>query len=153
MTLIGGEMAACSTDPSMLLSIAADLIVVAHLLFVAFVVAGLVLILAGLVRRWAWVLNPWFRVIHLMAIAVVVVRSWLGVICPLTTFEMALRSRAGDVTYSGSFISHWLESLLYYQAPPWAFVLCYTVFGLAVGGSWFFVRPRPFTRDITDHVD
>ena len=63
-------------------------------------------------------------------------------ICPLTTVEMALRARAGDATYTGSFIAHWLESLLYYQAPAWVFAACYTAFGAIVFGSWFWVRPR-----------
>ncbi|HEY5622225.1 MAG TPA: DUF2784 domain-containing protein, partial [Gammaproteobacteria bacterium] len=79
----------------------------------------------------------------LLAILVVVIQSWFGVICPLTTFEMALRSRAGEAVYSGSFMSHWLETILYYQAPSWAFAVCYTVFGAMVAGSWFWVPPRP----------
>ena len=113
-----------------------------HVLFVAFVVMGLVLIFAGKARRWAWVRNPWFRVTHLLAIIVVVIQSWFSAICPLTTFEMVLRSRAGDTVYPGSFISHWLDAILYYQAPPWVFAVCYTVFGGMVAGSWFWVSPR-----------
>ncbi|MCP4299138.1 MAG: DUF2784 domain-containing protein, partial [Gammaproteobacteria bacterium] len=70
--------------------------------------------------------------------------SWLGVICPLTTWEMVLRERAGAATYSGTFISHWLETILYYQAPAWVFTVCYTVFAAVVVASWFWVRPRRF---------
>ena len=66
------------------------------------------------------------------------------VICPLTTWEMALRAKAGNTTYSGSFIAHWLQTLLYYDAPAWVFVVCYTRFGLLVVGSWFWVRARRF---------
>jgi hypothetical protein len=73
-----------------------------------------------------------------------VVQSWLAAICPLTTLEMTFRSRAGDAVYPGSFIGHWLETLLYYDAPAWVFVLCYTAFGALVLASWFWVRPRPF---------
>ena len=61
------------------------------------------------------------------------------------TWEMALRTAAGDAVYGGSFISHWLESLLYYHAPKWVFMVCYTLFGSLVVVSWFWVRPRPFT--------
>lgn len=124
--------------------LAADAILLLHVLFVTFVVMGLVLIFAGKVRAWAWVRNPWFRLTHLAAIGVVVVQSWFDVTCPLTTIEMAFRSRAGDTVYSGSFISHWLENLLYYQAPVWVFVVCYTAFGAVVGVSWFWIRPRRF---------
>ena len=95
--------------------LAADAVLLLHVLFVAFVIGGLALILAGKARRWLWIRNPWFRLAHLLAIAVVVVQSWFGAICPLTTIEMTLRSRAGDSSYPGSFVAHWLETLLYYQ--------------------------------------
>ena len=125
-------------------AVAADLVLAMHVGFVVFVVVGLVLILVGKVFRWHWVRNPYFRVAHIVAIGVVVLQSWFGVICPLTTLEMSLRRLAGDATYSGAFIAHWLESILYYQAPAWVFAVCYTLFGLLVAGSWYWVRPRPF---------
>lgn len=128
----------------MLYGLAADAMLLLHVLFVAFVVFGLVLILVGGARNWTWIRNPWFRLAHLAAIAVVVVQSWLGVICPLTTIEMSLRSRAGDMVYASSFVSHWIEKILYYQLPPWVFVACYTVFGAFVVASWFWIRPRHF---------
>ena len=126
--------------------LASDILLLGHVSFVAFVILGLVLILAGKPLDWDWVRNPWFRVAHLLAIGVVVVQSWLGVICPLTTWEMALRERAGAAAYSGSFISHWLETILYYQAPAWVFTVSYTVFAAVVVGSWFWVRPRRFAK-------
>lgn len=124
---------------------AADLILLTHALFVVFVIVGLILIFAGKSYSWSWVRNPWFRLAHLMAIGMVVLQSWLGVVCPLTIWEMTLRERAGEAVYAGTFISHWLEAFLYYSAPPWVFVVCYTSFGLLVLGSWIWVRPRPFT--------
>ena len=124
--------------------LAADAVLLVHALFVAFVMFGLVLILAGGALRWEWVRNPWFRLAHLVAIGVVVIQSWLSIVCPLTNLEMAFRSRAGDAVYPGSFIAHWLETLLYYRAPAWVFVVCYTAFGILVVASWFWVRPRPF---------
>lgn len=127
--------------------LAADALLFGHVLFVAFVVIGLALILIGKPLDWAWVRNPWFRIAHLAAIGVVVLQSWVGVVCPLTTWEMAFRERAGEVVYAGTFISHWLEALLYYQAPAWVFAVCYTVFAAVVIGSWFWVRPRPFIEN------
>jgi len=132
--------------------LAADAILLLHALFAGFVAIGLVLILIGKARRWLWVRNPWFRLTHLIAIAVIVAQSWLGVLCPLTTIEMALRSRAGDTVYTGSFIAHWLERVLYYQAPAWVFVVFYTAFAVVVAASWYWVRPRPFF-DCPGHSD
>ena len=131
-------------ESSSLYMLAADAILLAHAMFVSFVVVGLVLILIGKVLTWSWVKNPWFRITHLASICLVVIQSWLGVLCPLTTWEMALRSKAGDVVYTGSFLSHWLESLLYYQAPAWVFIVCYSAFGATVMASWYWVRPRRF---------
>lgn len=125
--------------------LAADLVLYLHVSFVAFVVLGLLLIFAGRALSWPWIYNPWFRWAHLAAIVVVVAQSWLGVICPLTTLEMALRSRAGDSVYPGAFIAHWLETVLYYDAPQWVFAVCYTAFGLLVVLSWFWIRPRGFS--------
>ena len=122
--------------------LAADAVLFLHVLFVVFVVVGLILILAGKLLSWSWVCNWWFRVIHLVAIGVVVLQSWIGVICPLTQLEMHLRSKAGDATYSGSFVSHWLEAILYYRAPAWVFAACYTAFAVIVVLSWVWVRPH-----------
>lgn len=122
----------------------ADALLVTHVLFVAFIVLGLILVFIGKFLDWRWVRNPWFRIAHLLGIGFVVVQSWFGEICPLTTWEMALRSRGGEAVYHSSFITHWLQELLYYQAQPWVFIVCYTVFGALVLASWFFVRPRAF---------
>ena len=120
----------------------ADTILLVHLLFVVFVVFGLALIFVGKWRGWCWVRHFWFRLGHLFAIGYVVAQSWLGAICPLTIWEMQLRAKAGDAVYAGSFIAHWLQRLLYYQAPEWVFTLLYTTFGALVAASWFWVRPR-----------
>ena len=124
--------------------LAADLILFVHVAFVVFVVVGLLVIFIGNAMRWGAVRNPWFRVAHLAAIGVVVLQAWLGRVCPLTTWEMTLRARAGDATYEGAFIAHWLQALLYYDAPAWVFTVVYTAFGLLVLLSWLLVRPRPF---------
>ena len=128
-----------------LYSLIADAILVTHVLFVIFVVLGLILIFVGKFLSWHWVRNPWFRITHLLGISVVVLQSWFDLVCPLTIWEMALRSKTGDAFYEGSFIAHWLHALLYYQAPSWVFVVCYTVFGGLALCSWFLVRPRTFS--------
>lgn len=128
-----------------LYAIAADALLVAHVLFVVFMVLGLILIFVGRLLSWQWVRNPWFRLFHLLGMGVVVLQSWIGLICPLTEWEMQLRLQAGESGYEGSFITYWLSRLLYYQAPPWVFVVCYTVFGALVVFSWLWARPRPFS--------
>jgi hypothetical protein len=126
----------------------ADAVLLLHFAFVLFVVVGLVLIVTGGLRGWRWVRDRRFRWAHLAAIGVVVAQAWLGVLCPLTTLESALRERAGAATYSGSFVAHWAGELLYFDAPPWVFTAAYTAFGAAVALSWLLVRPHPSSRAV-----
>ncbi|MDX1392349.1 MAG: DUF2784 domain-containing protein [Rheinheimera sp.] len=120
----------------------ADLILIIHVLIAGFVVLGLVAIYLGFFLQWPWVRHRRFRLLHLAAIVIVVLQAWLGQICPLTLWEMALRQKGGDATYAGSFIQHWLQALLYYRAPEWVFTALYTGFGALVLASWFIVRPH-----------
>jgi hypothetical protein len=120
----------------------ADVVLLLHAAIVAFVVGGLVLIVVGNLREWRWVNALWFRVAHVAAIAVVVVQAWTGVVCPLTTLEMWLRVEAGQTPYTGTFVQHWVQRLLYYDAPAWVFVALYSVFGLIVIAAWWYFPPR-----------
>lgn len=119
----------------------ADAVLVLHAGVVAFIAAGLALILAGGVLRWQWVRNFWFRAAHLAAIAYVALQAWFDIVCPLTALEQWLRTRAGQAAYGGDFIGYWLGRLLFYQAPPWVFIAAYSLFGVLVGWSWFAVKP------------
>lgn len=119
----------------------ADVVLALHFAIAAFVVAGLVLVIIGNLCIWRWVNNLWFRLAHIGAIALVMAEAWLGVACPLTTLEMWLREKANQASYSRSFIEHWLQRLLYYEAPSWVFVIGYTLFGLLVLAIWRFFPP------------
>ncbi len=130
----------------LLCQIAADVIVVVHFAFVAFVVSGLILILFGAVRRWNWVRNFWFRLAHLLAIVFVVGESWLNVVCPLTTWEKRLRELTGQTSYEGDFIARWVHDVLFYDFSPRTFTIAYTLFGLAVLATFLFARPNWPTR-------
>ena len=126
----------------------ADLVLVLHVGIVAFVVGGLVLVWVGngfgpsRLNRLANRLG--FRLAHGLAIGIVVAESWLGIACPLTTLEQALRARAGVVASEAGegFLASWLSHLLYYDAPAWVFTLAYSLFGLLVLATWLRFPPR-----------
>lgn len=121
----------------------ADLVLVVHVAFVAFVIVGLLLIWIGWLRRWTWVRNLWFRAGHLAAIGVVVAESVAGYICPLTTWENRLRLLAGgEQRYQGSFIQHWLHRVLFFDFDERIFTMAYLVFFLLVALSLWRVPPR-----------
>ena len=124
----------------------ADAVLALHLGVVVFVVGGLVAIVVGHRRGWQWAADLRFRLLHLAAIGFVVAEAWLGLTCPLTTLEMALRARAGGAVYAGGFVEHWLQRLLYFDAPPWVFVLGYSLFGLLVALAWWRCPPRVARR-------
>ena len=65
-------------------------------------------------------------------ILIVVIEAWAGVVCPLTTLEQALRERAGQATYSGSFVANAVHDLLFFDLPEWGFTVIYTAFGSLV---------------------
>ena len=120
----------------------ADLVLVLHFGIVLFVVGGLLAIVAGNLLRWRWANAPWFRLLHIVAIGFVVLQSWLGQLCPLTTLESWLRVQGGGPAYSRSFIEHWVQRVLYWDAPFWVFTLVYTAFGLLVVAAWWYFPPR-----------
>jgi polyferredoxin len=120
----------------------ADVVLSLHFAIVVFVVGGLGLVLVGNLRSWRWVNAPWFRLAHLAAIAFVVAQAWFGAVCPLTSVEMWLRASARMTTYTESFIEHWLQRLLYYEAPAWVFTVGYSLFGLVVAAAWWYFPPR-----------
>ena len=121
----------------------ADVTLIVHFAFVAFVVGGLMLIWMGGLCRWSFVRNLWFRLTHLAAIGFVAGEALAGVVCPLTTWEDKLRLLAGDEgLYQGSFIKHWLHKLMFIEANQSTFTIAYAAFFLAVALSLWFVPPR-----------
>jgi hypothetical protein len=116
----------------------ADLILLLHAAFVLFVVGGLVATWVGAACGMAWARNPWFRGLHLAAIAFVVVQAVLGYTCPLTIWEDALR---GTATGEG-FIERGVRALLYWNFPPWVFTSAYAAFGALVAATWWRIPPR-----------
>jgi hypothetical protein len=81
----------------------ADATVVLHLLFVAFVICGGVLVL-----RWprvAWA--------HLPAAVWGAWVEFAGWVCPLTPLENWLRAQSGAATYATSFVERYLLPVLY----------------------------------------
>lgn len=85
--------------------IAADLLVLVHLAFIIFVLAG-----GFAVFKW-----PWMVLLHLPAAAWGALIEYQGWICPLTPWENRLRQLAGQDGYTESFIEHYILQIVY---PP-----------------------------------
>jgi Protein of Unknown function (DUF2784) len=117
---------------------AADALLVFHFAIVVFIVGGLILTWIGGALDWAWVRNPWFRYAHLGAIVFVALEALIGVMCPLTLWEDALRGGARP----DSFIGRWVQRLLYYRAPEWVFTTLYVAWAAATLVTLRLVPPR-----------
>lgn len=85
--------------------VAADLVVVIHLLFIGFVVGGVFL-------AWRWARIVWA---HVPAVIYGALVEFAGFTCPLTLLENDLRRHAGQAGYHGGFITHYLVKVIY---PP-----------------------------------
>lgn len=116
----------------------ADLILIVHFAFVAFVVGGLAMIWIGAMSGWKWVRHFWFRVAHLAAIVFVASEAILGIWCPLTLWEARLRG----VNAEKSFVAQWIHRILYYDLPEWVFTTAYMIFALLVAATWWWIRPK-----------
>ena len=119
----------------------ADLILIIHLLYVLFVVGGLLAIWIGAALEWEWVRNPWFRAIHLGAIGYVALETILDIDCPLTVWESRLREPSGEGVYEAGFIEHWVHRVIFYDAPAFVFTALYLGFTLLVIGSMVLIKP------------
>lgn len=124
-------------------ALAADLVALLHLAFVAFVVGGQALILLGLAAGWSWTRNPGFRWGHAAAMAIVVAQVVLGVYCPLTLLEAHWRALAGEEAMAATFIGYWARRLLYVDVPLWQTHTAYLAFAALVAWSWWRDPPRP----------
>lgn len=115
----------------MLYRVLAELVLLLHLAFIGFVVAGGLLVLR---RRWlAW--------LHLPSLAWGTWIELAGGICPLTPLENMLRRWGGQSGYGGDFIEHYLLSLIYpvglTRELQWSFAVALLVFNVIVYyGVW-----------------
>ena len=87
----------------MICRILADAVLIFHLLFILFAVAG---VFAAL--RWRFIV--W---VHLPCALWAVLIELGGWICPLTPLELFLRRCAGQAGYAGGFIQHYLLPIIY----------------------------------------
>ena len=120
----------------------ADALLIVHFLIAGFIVGGLPLVWIGAQLGWRWVRNPWFRWLHLAAIAVVALEALVGIACPLTVWEDLLRGGAR----ADSFVGRWVRALLFYDAPEWIFTTTYVAWAVATLVTLRLVPPRKRAR-------
>lgn len=118
---------------------AADLVEIVHLAIALFVAGLLLLVPVGGALGWRWVRNRPLRMIHLAAMGWIAAETVLGLACPLTVWEAALRG----VTVERGFIQALVDRMLYYDLPAWIFGVAYVAGALLSAALWAAVPPRP----------
>jgi len=139
----------------------ADFVVVVHFLFVIFMIVGFLFTFAavvyvyvfrrhgGLERFFGWCV---FRWVHVCGIGFVGLLAVMEKYCPITTLENAIRRQAQNGgQYTGSFIVHYVEKLLYPDLPPLA-ILIPTILIAVFTLSIFIIRPpwREKSRNLSE---
>ena len=119
----------------------ADIIAVIHFGYVIFVILGFTLIVVGIILKWKWIRNFWFRIIHLAAIAGVALEALMGINCPLTILEFRLRYGSYLSDKKVSFIGNIIDSILFYNAPMWLFTIIYSSFAVVVVITFIMAPP------------
>jgi len=117
----------------------ANIVTIVHLAYFVFVVGGFAAIVA---RRSSWVFNPWFRIIHLLSIFVVIAETLTGWNCPLNILEGSLRSPATPGIEASSGLGYVLDQLLHHMISERMLNVLYWTLGLASLFLLFFVPPR-----------
>ena len=120
------------------MALLADAILIVHLLFVLFVIGGLLAIWVGALLEWRWIRNFRLRAAHLGAILLVAAESLAGLMCPLTVWEDWLRGK--DAGGAG-FIQRWVSRMLYYNLPESTFTILYVLFAAAVAVTFWKLPP------------
>jgi hypothetical protein len=109
----------------------ADLVLVVHLAYVAYLPLGGFL-------AWRWPRTIW---LHVAAVVVGLASITVHFDCPLTTWEQSLRRRGGQHPYTDGFVDHYLTGKVYPHGYAWAAQL---LFAACIIVSWvgFYVRQR-----------
>jgi len=123
-------------------AVLADVVLAVHVAYVSFVIFGQLAVFAGIVFRWEWIRNPWFRLTHLAMIAIVAFQALIDVYCPLTLLEDHLRRLAGQRVEAGTFIGRMLQRVLFPEWPKEVYTPVYVTCALVVLGTFLLAPPR-----------
>jgi len=113
----------------------ADGVVVLHLFFILFVVLGGILTLVRPKVIW----------VHIPCVLWAIIIELTGRICPLTPLENELRSWAGQGMYSGDFVMHYIEPMIYLEGLTRQFQIILGVMAALVNMivyGWIYFRKK-----------
>ena len=102
----------------------AELVLILHFFIVIFITVGFLLIPIGYFYNWIWVKSYKLRLFHSGLMFLVTLETFFGITCPLTLIENKLRG----ISSNKSFISFWIEQIIYWDFPTIFFLFLYFIF-------------------------
>jgi hypothetical protein len=120
----------------------ANLTAAAHILYFTAVVAGFLVVILG-PPAWRWTRGVWFRVAHLIAIAIVLVENTFGLACPLNRLEWGLRAGApaAATTEASTGMGFVLDQVLFHTIGGNVLNGLWWAFGVLAVALWFISPP------------
>ena len=115
----------------------AALVLAVHLAVIGFNLFGLVAVPLGAWRGWRFVRVRWWRALHLASLAVVALQALAGRACFLTLWQDDLAGAAEQPP----LIMRFVNGLIYWPLPMWAFTAAYAAVFVYVLALWKFVPP------------
>ncbi|MBU1076755.1 MAG: DUF2784 domain-containing protein [Spirochaetes bacterium] len=125
--------------------ISADLLVFLHFIWIIFMLWGFgKTVIALLSKNKGFLYNITVRTVHLAGILFVAFFILIDRPCPVTIWEINLRVFSGISSYTGSFIIHYLEKLVYPEVPAWVVNIPSVIIGAA--SFFLYLIFPPFKR-------
>jgi hypothetical protein len=118
-----------SYTTGMLYGVFADIVVFVHFLWILFLIFGG---LIGIRIRMV-------KIAHVAGLIFAVVLQVTGWYCPLTDLEAWLRTgQSSGAAYGGSFITHYIERIVYVQVP--GVVIFFLTIVLCLFNAWLYIE-------------
>jgi hypothetical protein len=129
------------TVASVALAIAQAILAV-HMLAALFIIAGVILIPAGMTRHWAFIDIIWWRAVHVGALGIVAGQRLLGQTCFLSVWEEHFRNIARHGPYAMPLVHAIGYKLVHWPLPFPFTTMLYTGALLYVLVLWWIRPPR-----------
>ena len=114
-----------------------EIVLLFHFSIFLFIILSFILIPLGYHKKWKWVKNKYYRLIHLILMGIIFIETILGFMCPLTILENFLRNNLRI----NNKITQIIHQIMYWDLPTYQFIILYLLSLLYLIFLWFFFKP------------
>ena len=114
-----------------------EIVLLFHFCIFLFMILSFFLIPLGYYKKWKWVKNKYYRLIHLVLMGIILIETILGFMCPLTMLENFLRN---NIEINNK-ITQIIHQIMYWDLSTYQFIILYLLSLLYLIFLWFFFKP------------